>query len=469
MPMPAPRFAAAAALWLLSTAALAAVSVTPPSVTHAHPAAATVPATTAAPVASTANAAALAKSGVLLDRIVAVINDDVILESELDERVAQITKQLEARNTPLPPASILQKQVLDQMVMTKLELQEASARGLNVSDDTLNQTLNRIAQSNGITLDQLPAKLAAEGLDYAGFRKDLRTQIVIHDLEQQVVNDQMHITPREVQAQIQADQQNGDADSQYHLAQILITTPLNPSPEQVADARKKADEVYAKLKHGADFAAMAAEYSQGQQALKGGDLGWRKGSELPTIFTDAVRSMQPGDISPPIVSSSGFHIVKLMDVKRNNSGVMVTQTHARHILLRLGPLLNDAQAQAKLEELRKQILAGADFAKLAKEYSEDPGSANQGGDLGWIDPGATVPEFQAQMDKLQVGQISEPFKSQYGWHIVQVLGRRQKDQSQEYTQNKAYEAIFARKSDEILQQWLGQLKGSAFIEYHLEG
>lgn len=425
-----------------------------------------------APAQATAVAAAIAKAehrGVLLDRVVAVVNDQVILKSELDQRVADITRQIQAEGTALPPMDVLRKQVLDQMIMTRLELQMADNKGISVSDDIVNQNLSRIAERNGLTLAQLPAKLQEQGINYTDFRKDLRDQLIIRQLEQQVVSDQMHITPREVQAQIAADAANGDANNQYHLSQILIAIPANPTPEQMAAARKKADDIYQKLKHGADFAATAVEYSQGQQALKGGDLGWRKGSELPTIFADVVQQMHPGDISEPISSPSGFHIVKLDDVKiAAASKQEVTQTHARHILIRTSAIMSDAQAQAKLEELRKQILAGADFATLAKKYSADTGSASNGGDLGWLDPDATVPAFQAQMDKLQVGQISEPFKTQFGWHIVQVLGRRTVDQTAEYAQNKAYEAIYARKSEEIIQQWLSQLKDSAFIEYHLE-
>jgi len=425
-----------------------------------------------APAQATAVAAAIAKAentGVLLDRVVAVINDQVILKSELDQRVAEITRQIQAQGTALPPPDVLRKQVLDQMVMTRLELQMADNKGISVSDDTVNQNLSRIAERNGLTLAQLPAKLQEQGINYADFRKDLRDQLILRQLEQQVISDQMHITPREVQAQIEADSDNGDANNQYHLSQILITIPADPTPEQVAAARKKADDIYQRLKKGADFAATAVEYSQGQQALKGGDLGWRKGSELPTIFADAVRQMKPGDISEPISDPSGFHIVKVDDVKLASNQQVVTQTHARHILLRSSAIMSDAQAKAKLEELRKEILAGADFAKLAKQYSEDPGSASNGGDLGWLDPGSTVPIFQDQMDKLQPGQISEPFKSQYGWHIVQVLGRRSMDQTAEFAQNKAYEAIYARKSEEIIQQWLSQLRDSAFVEYHLQG
>ena len=389
-----------------------------------------------APAAASATAAAIAKassSGVLLDRVVAVVNDQVILQSELEVRVASIKRQIQAQGTALPPENILRKQVLDEMILTKLELQQAANKGINVSDDTLNQAINRIAERNGITFNQLPEKLQQQGIDYADFRQELRNQLIIHNLQQQLVNDQMHVTPREIQAQIEMDAANGNANTQYHISQILITLPSDPSTEQVAEARKKAQDIYQQIKKGADFAAMAVEYSQGQQALKGGDLGWRKGSELPTIFADVIRQMNQGDVTEPLSSPSGFHILKLNDVKRTDNKVLVNQTHARHILLRPSAIMTDAQAQAKLEELRKEILAGADFSKLAIQYSEDPGSASNGGDLGWLDPGATVPEFQSQMDKLQAGEISEPFKTQFGWHIVQVLGRRQVDQTQEYT------------------------------------
>ena len=406
----APHLLAALATVLLLCQACTS---TPPANPNVSASAVMNPAPAKAAVTATAIAKA-SSTGVRLDRVVAVVNDDVILESELDQRVNAITKQIQAQGTTLPPENILRKQVLDQMVMTQLELQQAADKGINVSDDALNQSLKRIAERNGITLSQLPAKLQQQGMDYAGYRQELRNEIIIRDLEQQLVSQQMHITPREIQAQIDADTANGDANSQYHLSEILIAMPSDPTSEQVATMRKKAQDIYQKLKKGADFAAMAVEYSQDQQALKGGDLGWRKGSELPSIFADAVRQMNTGDITEPLSSPNGFHIVKLDDVKHADSKVMIAQTHARHILLRPSAIMTDVQAQAKLEELRKGILAGADFAKLAKQYSEDPGSASNGGDLGWLDPGATVPEFQAQMDKLQVGQISEPFKSQFG-------------------------------------------------------
>ena len=407
--------------------------------------------------------------GALLDRIVAVVNSDVILESELDLRVAVVLKQLQAHNTPPPPADVLRKQVLDQMIVNRIELQQADIHGITVSDDAVNQALNRIATGQGLTLDQLPDRLKADGVSYVEFRQDLREQIIIHNLEQQVINDQMHITPQEVQDQVREDLNGGVSGTQYHLAHILVATPPNPTPDEVAAAQKKANDLYQKLKAGADFAATAVASSDDQLALKGGDLGWRKGSELPTVFASVVEQMKPGDVTEPIPSAIGFHIVKVMDVKSSDNKYVVTETHARHILIRPSELMTSDQAKAKIESLHQQIAAGADFAKLAQENSADTGSARNGGDLGWVDPGTLVPEFEDAMNKLQPGQVSEPFQTQYGWHIVQVLGRREADQTDEYRKNKAYEAIFNRKSDEIIQQWVNEAKDTAFIEYHLDG
>ncbi len=445
-----------------AAAPAAVTTAAPAKTTKAMPAAATQ----AAPAAATE--AALPQPGALLDRVVAVVNEEVILKSELDAHTQQVMKQIQAQNTPLPPLNVLQKQVLDQMVTNRIELQQAAARGIGVSDDNVNQALSRIAARAGVTLDQLPDAMKKQGVDYAAFRQDLRDQIIVQNLEQQVLSDELHITQQELDDQMHADQLNGDSGSDYHLSQILVALPLNPSPEQVADARKKADDIYQKLKAGADFASTAVAMSDDQQALKGGDLGWRKGSELPTVFASIVPQMKTGDVSAPIQSIVGFHIVKLDEVKQGESSAMVTQTHARHILIRSGAGITDAQAKAKIDALYQQLKGGADFAKLAEANSADPGSAKQGGDLGWVDPGATVPEFDAAMAKLQPGEMSEPFQTQFGWHIVQVIGRRQAEQTDESRRNAAYQAIYNRKSEDVLQHWLSQMKDSAFIEYHLD-
>jgi peptidyl-prolyl cis-trans isomerase SurA len=421
-----------------------------------------VPATVAAPQAATTPA-----PGVLLDSVAAVVNDDVILKSELNAQVADAERQILAHNTPLPEYSVLQKQVLDGMVVNRIELQQAAQRGVTVSDDAVNQALTRIAQRDGVTLDQLPDTLRKQGYEYDRFRRELRDQLVIQNLEQQILADQLHITQQELEDQMRADQGSGDSETQYHVAQILVATPLNPTPDDIATARKKMDVIYQKIKSGTDFAAAAVAYSEGQNALQGGDIGWRKASELPTLFAPIVMQMKPGDFSTPIQSANGFHLVKLIDVKRSEQKVMVTQTHARHILVRTSAILNDAQAKTKIQALYDQLKAGADFAKLAAANSDDPGSAKQGGDLGWLDPGATVPAFQAVMDKLQPGEMSEPFQSPFGWHVVQVMARRQADQTEDERRNRAYQAIFARKSEDVIQHWLSELKDSAFIEYHI--
>ncbi|MGE5625666.1 MAG: peptidylprolyl isomerase [Bacillota bacterium] len=463
---PAGRAAACSAFLLVST--LAGCSGAPPQPTDLAPALAPAAVThTSVPVSATNVAPA---PGVLLDRVAAVVNEDVILKSELDKRVEETSRQIAMQNAgaTLPDPAVLRKQVLDQMVTVRLELEQADNRGISVSDDAVNQAMTRIAARGHVTLEQLPDTLKQQGIDYGTFRQDIRNQIVIQNLQQQVLSDQLRITQQEIDDQIRTDQSSGDADTQYKLSQILVATPLNPTPDDIAKARKRADDIYQKLKGGADFASTAIASSDDQQALNGGLIGWRKGAELPSIFSNVVPQMKPGDFSEPIQSVSGFHIVKVDDVKRSDAKVMVTQTHARHILIHVTAIVSSEQAKAKIDGIYQQLKAGSDFDALARQYSDDPGSAKQGGDLGWLDPGATVQEFQDAMDKLKPGEMSEPFQTQFGWHIVQVLGRRDVDQTQENQKQKAYEAIFARKSEEVIQHWLSELKDSAFIEYHLD-
>ena len=453
-----PRRAPGAHLVLSVMLALAGCADAPPPEVTAAPAMATQTAPQAAKVGA---------PGVPLDSVAAVVNDDVILKTELDAQVTEAEQQILAHNTPLPEYAVLQKQVLDGMVINRVELQQAAQRGITVSDDSVNQALTRIAQHDGVTLDQLPDTLKKQGYQYDRFRRELRDQLVIQALEQQVLADQLHITQQELEDQMRADQGSGDTETQYHVAQILVATPLNPTPDDIAAARKKMDIIYQKLQSGTDFAAAAVAYSEGQNALQGGDIGWRKASELPTLFAPIVTQMKPGDYSTPIQSANGFHLVKLIDVKRSDQKVLVTETHARHILVRTSAILNEAQAKAKIQSLYDQLKGGADFAKLAAANSDDPGSAKNGGDLGWLDPGATVPAFQTIMDKLQPGETSEPFQTQFGWHVVQVLGRRQADQTDEERRNRAYQAIFARKSEEVIQHWVSEIKDASFIEYHI--
>jgi peptidyl-prolyl cis-trans isomerase SurA len=410
----------------------------------------------------------LADKGTPLDRIVAVVNDGVILQSELDRQTQLIKQQLAQHNTTLPSDDVLRHQVLDHMITTQLELQAAKNKGIQVSDDTVNQTLAQIAQQNGFTLDEMPAKLAAQGLSYDEFRDQIRTQLIERQIRQHAVDDHVFVSPAEIDQYLAQQAQQGHGDTQYHLYQILLTLPQQPTPEQVQKVKAKADEIYKKLQGGADFSSTAVAVSNGQEALHGGDLGWLRGSELPASLADAILSMQPGTISQPIRDANGYHIVKLAD-KRSEHHVVVTQTHARHILIRTNLLVSDEDAKKHLEKIRGEIEHGASFADLAKKYSNDPGSATEGGDLGWLNPGQVVPKFQQVMDKLKVNEISEPFQTQFGWHIVQVLGRRQQDQTEDAKRRQAYSAIHTRKLREQTEQWLRTLRDQAYISIRLNG
>lgn len=406
-------------------------------------------------------------SGVLLDRIVATVNDNVILLSELGQQTQLIKQRLMRSNTTLPPNNVLRHQVLEHMITTQLQLQVAKNQGIQVSDDTLNQTLARIARQNGFTLNEMPARLKAQGLDYNQFRDEVRTQLIQRQVRKHDVDDRIMITPAEVDQYIANQAQQGHGDTQYHLYHILLSLPPQASPEAVEKIKTRAAAIDKKLQAGADFAATAVAVSDGQQALKGGDLGWLRGSELPTTFADTVLSMQPGDVSGPIRDASGYHIVKLAD-ERTEHQVMVTQTHARHILIQTNLLVSDEEARERLDKIRQQIEDGASFADLAKKYSNDPGSAAQGGDLGWVNPGQVVPQFQQVMDKLKPDEISEPFKTQFGWHIVEVLDRRKQDQTDEVKRNRAYQAIHQRKLREQLNSWLHKLRDQAYVRIRLD-
>ena len=403
-----------------------------------------------------------------LNSVVAVVNDDVITAVELAKRVHTVLMQLRQNNTPPPPLQLLRRQVLERLIVERLQLTMAANKGIKVGDEQLNAVIGRIAAQNKLTLDQFRAALAKEGVAFADFRTQIRDQIIMNDLRQREVDSQVHVTPEEVDEFLTRNAGSSNLNVEYHLGHILISVPEGASPEQVQQARAKAEKVLTQLRGGADFKQEAASYSGGQHALQGGDLGWRRWGQLPTEFANAVVTMAPGDISGLIRTSSGFHIIKLYE-KRGEKREMVTQTHARHILIRTNDITSDYDARTKLSRLRDRILAGESFADLARANSEDPGSASKGGDLGWVNPGSLVPEFEKQMDALKPGQISQPFKTQFGWHIVQVLGRRQRDNTDELRQARAEEAIRQRKIEAATQDWLRRLRDEAYVEYHLNG
>jgi peptidyl-prolyl cis-trans isomerase SurA len=409
----------------------------------------------------------LATTGELLDRVAAVVNDGVVLQSELDEQVALITERLRAQNAELPPQNVLRRQVLERLVLQEIQMQRAEKANLKVPDEALNSAMQDVAQRNNISLSQLPEALAAQGIDYAAYREAMRKELTLTLLRQRDVIQRITVTPREIDQYLEK-QKNAPAQSgEYNVSHILIAVPQTATPEQLEAADKKAEEVYQRAQAGEDFAKLAVAYSNSQTALDGGSLGWRKGSELPTFLTDVIARLKPGEVSKPLRTPTGYHIVRLNEVRGANQQVIVEQVHARHILMKTNELQDDATVRQKLNALRDRILKGEDFAGLAKISSEDPGSAAEGGDLGWTNPGTFVPEFEEELAKLKDNEISEPFRTQYGWHIVQVLGRREFDNTDELKRRQAAEAIRASHADEETELWMRRLRDEAYVEYKL--
>lgn len=408
----------------------------------------------------------LSSSGELLDGIVALVNDGVVLKSELQTETDRIVARLQKQGTQLPPTPILMRQVLDRLITEQLQLQRAEKVGIQVSDETLNQALANIAQRNNMPLSELPALLAREGVDYATYRHELRQQISIDQLRQRDVLQRINVSPKEVDAYLARQGGKASLREEFLLSHILIAVPANATPEQILAAEHLTDDLYKRLQAGEDFAKLAVAYSNGQQALEGGSLGWRKGSELPSLFADVAPSLSKGRVAEPVRNASGFHLIKLDD-RRGSEAIMENQTHLRHILLTTNEVLDDGAAKGQLKAIRERILAGEDFAAVAKAVSEDTQSAVNGGDLGWAGPGNFVPVFEEQMSKLQPNEISEPFRTQFGWHIVQVLERRVYDATGDKQRQEAILAIRNSKLADEVDIWTRRLRDEAFIEYRL--
>ena len=401
-----------------------------------------------------------------IDRVVAVVDDDVITQNELEVRTQAIRQQLARNNTPAPPEQILRRQLLERMIIDHIQLALAQKIGIRVDDENLNQIIGNIATQNHMTLEQFRATLQHDGTSFADFREEIRKEVIITRLRASQVDNRVTVTPQEMKNWLES-RAAQDQNTEYHLAQILISVPEAASPEQVQAAHSRADEVLAKLRGGADFRQMAVSYSGDQQALEGGDLGWRRSAQLPSFLADKIIDMKPGELSDVIRSTSGFHILKLIE-KRGEERHIVRQVHARHILIRTDAVTSDTEAKARLERLRQRILAGEDFAALARANSDDKGSGSQGGDLGWANPGTYVPEFETALSQLAVGATSDVFRSQFGWHIVQLLGYREHDSTEEVRSAQAQEALRGRKIEEEQQNWLRRLRDEAYVEYHLD-
>lgn len=402
-----------------------------------------------------------------LDRIVAVVNDEVITELQLNAEMGMIKKQLRQQNTRMPDDAVLKKQLLERMILRTIQLQMAKRGSIRVDDDALNRTLENIAAQNRMSLAQFREVLQREGVDYETFRENMRDEITVNSLQQRIVRNRIVVTQQEVDNFIENQKLRGSNDKEYHLAHILIAVPEAASADQIKAARAKAEKIVRDLRAGADFSQTAVSVSDGQQALEGGDLGWRRADALPTLFADWVVQQEVNNVSDALRSPSGFHIIKMLEVRDNQPQHVVTQTHARHILIKPFDAAEDKEARARLEKLRERIVAGEDFATIAKAHSDDPGSGAQGGDLGWVSPGEMVPNFEKGMNALAVGELSQPVRSRYGWHLIQVLERRDADVTKKVLEKNAREAIRERKTGPAMQEWVRRIRDEAFVETRL--
>jgi peptidyl-prolyl cis-trans isomerase SurA len=409
---------------------------------------------------------------IVIDRIVAVVNDEAITALELDERARFALKQLAQQGTAPPPRPVVERQILERMIGDRVQLQFAKETGLRVDDGELDRAIERIAEQNKITVAQLRGTLEKDGVPYSKFREDIRGEIIMTRLREREVDAKIVITESEIDALLAASANEEMRSDEVNLSHILVVVPENASPEQVQLRRARAEQALAQLQKGTDFRQVAAAYSEAPDSLSGGLMGWRAGERLPTIFYDALKTMKPGQVSGILRSSNGFHIILLNERRGGTTPVAqgpasVQQTRVRHILLKTNELVSENDARNRLRTLKERLENKADFAELARVHSEDT-SASRGGDLGWVLAGDTVPEFERAMNELKPGQISEPVKSPFGWHLIQVLERGTQDVSKERRRLAARQTLRARKSDEAYQEWVRQLRDRAFIEMRIE-
>lgn len=403
------------------------------------------------------------------DRIVAVVNDEVITETEFRKQFANVLKQVRAQTERLPLEEQLRTQVLERMILARLQLQLGEKSGIKIDDTALDRAVEGIARQNNLSMQEFRRALEREGYDYADFRADLRRDMTITRVRQREVENRINITEQEVDHFLTTQATQGSVDAEYRIGHILIAVPEGSSPAQVSAYENEARAIIERIKNGADFAAVAMEKSSGQKALEGGDLGWRKLGQLPTLFADQAQTMKIGDISQPTRSPSGFHIVKLID-KRNvkEERSVIQQSLARHILVRPRSATEDYEAKLRIERLYQRLVNGEDFAALATANSDDKASAINGGDLGWVSPNMMVPEFEEKMNEVAKGAFSKPFESRFGWHIVQVLDRRSQDNTEEMRRDKARALLRERRIEEEYQLWLRRLRDEAFVEIRSE-
>jgi peptidyl-prolyl cis-trans isomerase SurA len=456
-------------LSLIAVGATAQQTATPDALKPAEGAASPAP---AAPAPATAPTAPGARGSRPIDRIVAVVNDEVITANELRARTQASVIQLQRQKIQLPPPEVLERQVLERMIIDRAQLQLARETGVRVDDATVNAAMGRIAEANNMTVPAMRQRLESEGVSFAQFREDIRQDILLNRVREREVDGRLQISESELDNFI-ADQAGVTADTEeVNLAQILLRVPENSNAQRLEETRQRADDLLAQLKGGADFARLAASYSNAPEALQGGAIGWRNADRLPTLFIDAIKGLKIGEVAPIVRSPNGFHILKVLGRRSAVEGKLiggpVQQTHVRHILLRTSDVAPEAEVRRRLEEFKLRIQAGqVEFGTLARLHSLDP-SGSRGGDLGWVYPGDTVPEFERAMNALKINELSDPVQSPFGWHLIQVLERRSEPASTERARQQARQALRERKSEEAYQDWLRQLRDKTYVEYRIE-
>ena len=404
---------------------------------------------------------------VKMDRIIAIVDQGVITEKELIDRTQSVKTQLEKQGTALPPENILEKQVLERLIADSLQLQLAAQTGVKVDDTQLDKTIERIAAQNKMSVDEFKVVLEKDGIAMRKFREDIRSEITISRLREREVENKLNISEGEIDNYLTTQANRGEEQDEFEISHILIRTPEDASPEDLQKAKSKTEQALKKLADGASFEQVSAGFSDASNALEGGSMGWKTGAQLPALFLEVLKPLQAGEVSKPVRSPNGFHILKVNNRRGGTSSLVIGQTHARHILIKLSEVLSEKEAKRKIDVIKERLDNGGKFEELARQFSED-GSANNGGDLGWVNPGDTVPAFEKAMNELGLGELSEPVLSPFGWHVIQVLERRQQDMTKEASRLKARQEIRARKSEEAYQDWIRELRDRAFVELRLE-
>ena len=402
----------------------------------------------------------------LIDRVVAVVDSGVIMESQLNARVEEILIRLKSDKAELPPLNLLEEQVLDRLIIEEIQLQIADRAGIKISDSELNQTLSRVSAQNNLSLDDFRIKLEEEGTSYKSFRDTIRKELIIQRVQRGKVGARIDISEQELENFINSEEGKTQLAEQYNVQHILLSVKSGLTEDEVKEIENDANSLIERLNNGESFEKLAASYSSGQNALEGGFLGWRTSAELPSLFAQVVTELKVGEVADPVRSGAGLHILKLTD-KRGNTVKFLDQTLARHILVQPSEIRTENQAEELINDIYTRLKEGEDFKQLARQYSEDPGSKMDGGELGWSNPGDYDPAFETTLNATEIGQLSQPVKSSFGWHIIEVMDRRNEDVSQEEQKNRAYQIIFKRKFEQELQSTLIELRAEAYVDIKL--